>query len=126
MKVQVSIPDEVFEEYVKKFGIPACYSHMKRAITEFKDVDKNDRYLMIAGDGRRELEKVFQTTVDDAKKLARLVKNMCTVKIGGVEHSFTSDELARLQAQAGFYGKSLEDYIKDQIAEISQRMLEQV
>lgn len=126
MKIQITIPDEIFEDYVKKFGIPACYNHMKKAITEFKDVDKNDRYLFIAGDGRRELEAVFQTTVDDAKKLAKLVKNMCTVRIGGVEHSFTADELARLAAQAGFYGLTLEDYIKQQVAEISQRMLEQV
>jgi hypothetical protein len=51
---------------------------------------------------------------------------MNTVRIGEVEVSFTDDELARLNAQAGFHGRTLETYMREMIVEIKDRMLEKV
>lgn len=126
MKIALTIPDELFEIYVKKFGLPKAYAVMRGAIDTFKDVDQNDRFLFLAGDKRREVEAVLGTTVDTPERLAKLVKNMCTVKIGNIEHSFTSEELARLSAQAGFHGRTLEVFMQEMIKEIVDMMLEKV
>lgn len=123
---QLKIDDDLFEHFVRKFGIPKCYTMMKKAIAAMKDVDDHDRYLMIAGDDRRAIEEVFQTTIDTPEKLARLIGNLNKVKIGGIEHGFSADELARLDMQATFHGRTREVFLREMIKEIADRMLEQV
>lgn len=126
MKVNITMPDSLFEEYVVKFGLPAAYAKMREAIEAFRSVKKDDRIVMLAGDERRAIEAVFQTTVDDAKKLVRLCQNMNTVKVGGVEMAFSADQLERLAAQASFYGRTTQEYIREQVDEIKAAMLEKV
>lgn len=127
MKVNVTMADSLFEEYVKKFGIPGCYAAMRRAIETFKDFDeKNDRYLLLHGKHRQEIEAVFQTTLDTPDKLAKLVKNLSIFKIGDVTIDFTTDELARLSMQATFHGSTLDAFVKNMASELKARMLEQV
>lgn len=126
MMINFKVPDELFEVYVNKWGIPGCYAQMKRAVESFKDVDKNDRVILVASDNRRAIEKVFQTTVDDADKLVKLIQNMNYVKLGGVDMQFTADQLERLNAQAGFHGRTLEQYIRETVTELAATMLERV
>ena len=126
MKVNVTVSDDLYEKYVRKFGVPNCFARMRAAIECFQDVDPNDRYLFLAGDDRRAVEAILGTTADDGQKLARLIKNMATVKIGGIEHSFTAEELARIDAQAGFHGRDRETYIKETVAELVGIMLGRV
>jgi hypothetical protein len=126
MMFQFKLPDETFEIYVKKFGVPGCYAAMKQAVEAYKDVDREDRVLLISGDTRRALEAVFQTTIDDGAKLVRLTQNLNSVRIQDVNMQFSSDQLERLQAQAGFYGRTLEQYVREQVKEIAETMLERV
>ena len=126
MKLQFNVSDDLFEHFVKLYGIPGCYARMRKILEEMKDVTPEDRYLVISGDGRRAIEAVFQTTLDTPQKLATLVKNMSTVKIGNIEIGFTSDELARIDAQAGFHGRTRETYITEMATELKNRMLETV
>ena len=126
MVINLKLSDELFEHYVKKYGLPKAYQMMKKAVEQMKDVDENDRYLLIAGDIRRDIEKTFQTTLDSGEKLAKLCHNLSVVSIGGIEHQFTPDELARLDMQATFHGRTREVFIKEMIDEIAARMLEQV
>lgn len=118
------MPDSLFEDYVVKFGLPAAYGRMREAIELFKDVKKDDRAVLLSGDDRRALEKVFQTTIDDAQKLVKLTQNMNTVKLGSVEMEFSQDQLERLAAQAGFHGRTLETYIRETVKELQEAMLE--
>lgn len=126
MLINLKIDDALMEAYVQKWGIPGCYSQMKQAIAAYRDVDKSDRVLLLSGDARRAVEHVFQTTLDTPEKLVKLVQNMNTVKVGNVDMEFSQDQLERLQMQASFYGKTTEEYIKEQVAEIKYAMLEKV
>lgn len=124
MKINLSIPDELFEIYVKKFGLPAAYNRMRQAIEIFKDVEASDRAIVVAADNRRAIEAVFQTTIDDAPKLVKLIQNMSRVSLGNVNMEFSSDQLARMEAQAGFHGRTLEQYIRETVKELKETMLE--
>lgn len=124
MQFNMKIDDSLFEHYVKAVGIPGCYARMRKILEDMKDVNPNDRYLIIAGDVRRDIEAVFQTTLDTPLKLAKLIRNMSTVQIGDVKHTFTEDELARLAMQAKFHGRTTEEFMREMIKEIADRMLE--
>lgn len=126
MIVKLKISDETYEQYVTKFGVQGADNTMQRAIEAYKDVDKSDRVVLLGGDARRAIEAVFQTTIDSPEKLLTLVQNMARVHIGDVHVDFTTDQLERLQAQAGFYGRTLLEYMKEQVNEIKSAMLEKV
>ena len=126
MQFTMKVDDSLFEHYVKAVGIPGCYARMRKILEDMKDLNPNDRYLVIEGDIRRDIEAVFQTTIDTPTKLARLIRNMSTVKIHGVEHTFTEDEMARIAMQASFHGRTTEQFMKEMITEIAGMMLEKV
>lgn len=126
MKVNVSIPDSLFEQYVKQYGLPAAYNRMRQAIDLCKDVQVNDRTILVTGDNRRALEEVFQTTIDDATKLVKLVQNVTRVTLGGVDMKFSDDQLQRLDMQAKFHGRTTEQYIRETVQELAATMLERV
>ncbi len=126
MKVHITIPDSLYEKYVIKWGVPTIYRKFSEAIEFMKDVEKNDRPFLVCGDERRAIEAVFQTTIDNAQKLHKLVVNLSKVTIGDVRIPFTSDELARIQMQASFHGRTAEKYIEETLTEIKQRFMEEV
>ncbi len=126
MKVPLTMPDQLFEAYVVKFGLPMAYHKMREAIEAYQHVDKSDRVVLLAGDQRRAIEAVFQTTIDDANKLVKLTQNMNSVRIGDVDMAFSSDQLERLKAQAEFHGRTLEVFIRETVEELKQTMLERV
>lgn len=126
MKVNVSMPDELFEKYVVKYGLPGTYARMRAAIELCQDLEKDDRAVILCGDNRRAIEKVFQTTVDNPEKLVKLTQNLSRVALGGVDMEFTSAQLERLQMQATFHGRTLEQYIRETVIELRDAMLEKV
>lgn len=126
MKVNITIPDELYEVYIKKFGVPNAFARMRAAIEAFQGVDKNDRVILIASDDRRAIEAVFQTTIDNSAKLVKLIQNLNVVKLGNVEMSFTADELARIEMQAAFHGRTPDVFTREMVEELKLRMMEKV
>lgn len=126
MIINLKIEDSLYDKYLTTFGAPKHYAQMKRAIEEFSGIKYGERTVILHGDERRELEAIFQTTIDDPAKLIRLTKNLHSVRIDGIAVDFTPDELARIEMQASFHGRSTETFIKEMISEIKDRMLEKV
>jgi hypothetical protein len=126
MELKFKVPDETFETYVKNFGVPGCYAVMRRAVETFKNIPSHDRYIFLAGDDRRAVEAVFQTTVESGADLAKKVQTLSRFAIGGVEIEFTAGELQRMDMQAQFHGLTREKYIHNMATEIKDRMLEAV
>ncbi len=126
MKFNISIPDELFETYVKNYGLPAAYGRMRQALELCKDIQASDRVILVSGDNRRAIEAIFQTTVDSAEKLVKLTQNLNSVHLGNVSMDFSEDQLQRLKAQAGFHGRTTEQYIRETVTELKEAMLERV
>lgn len=125
MIVKLTLDDLLFEQYEKKYSSPNCYKKMKDAIEAFKDVEIYDRVLLINGEARRALEAVFGTTIDNVGKLVRLSMQLNRFSIQGVEVTFTPDQLARLDAQAGFHGRTREVYIREMVEELKSRFMDE-
>ncbi len=126
MKLNFTIPDETYEAYVLKFGVAGTYQRMRKVLEEMKNVDPSDRYILVAGDDRRAIEKIFQTTIETASGLAKKVARLNAVNIADARMEFTSDELERIREQATFHGKPFEQFLVEMIAEIKDHFLDKV
>jgi hypothetical protein len=126
MQLKFNISDQLYENYVLRFGVQGTYQRMRKVLEEMQNVDPNDRYFLVSGDNRRAIEAVFQTTIDDGAKLAKLLRRLNAVSIEGAEMTFTTDELERIDMQATFHGRTREQFLVEQIEEIKQRFLEQI
>lgn len=124
MKVNITIPDATFDIYAEKYPGPKVYEKFKEAIELCKDIEVNDRVLMLNGDTRRAIEAVFQTTVDDTAKLLRQIKMLNEVSVQDIAIEFTPEELVRLDAQAGFHGRTRKQFIIEMVNELKGTMLE--
>lgn len=126
MIINLKLPDDLYDQYLKKFNAPKHYLRMKQAIEAFLPIGDGDRYLILHGKERQAIESEFQTNLDTPEKLLKLIKNLKSVKINGVEVNFSDDEMARLKMQADFHGRTPDQYILEMIDEIRLRMLEKV
>ncbi len=126
MQLKFNLSDSIYEQYVLKFGVQGTYQRMRKVLEEMVDVDPADRYLILTGDNRRAVEAVFQTTLDTPEKLVKLLTRLNAVSIEGAQMTFLSDELERIDMQAGFHGRTREQFLLEQIEEIKQRFLEKI
>lgn len=126
MMINLKLPDELYDRYLQQYGAPKHYTRMKEALEAFAQVPSNDRAIFLFGDDRKAIEGLFQTPIDNGPQLAKLVKNLCTVRIGGIEVSFTADQLARIAMQASFHGRTPETFIREMVTEIVAKFMEEV
>lgn len=126
MKINITIPDSTFDIYAEKYPGPKVYDKFKEAIELCKDIEVNDRVLILNGDTRRALEAIFQTTMDTTEKLLRQTKMLNEVSIQDVAMEFSPEELTRIDAQAGFHGRTRKQFIIEMATEIKNAMLEMV
>jgi hypothetical protein len=126
MQLKFNLSDQVYEDYVLRFGVQGTYQRMRKVLEEMQGVDPADRYFIVAGDDRRAVEKVFQTTIGDSKQLARAVERLNAVSIEGTKMEFTSEELERIRMQATFHGKVFEQFLEDMVAEIKGEFLNRI
>lgn len=113
MKVEVEIPDRVLEEAVQQ--------RVKQTLAP-----NGERAIVVSPDARRQLEALFETTVESEADLVKYTRKLCLWKIDAVEFTFTADELARIDMQAKFHGRTRNQFINEMVIEIKGRMLEQV
>lgn len=126
MIMSLKIPDSLYQHYYDKYGKDAFQAKMKESIEFFKDLDKNDRFVLINGKERRALEAIFEMPIENSTDLARKCQKLANFKIGDIGISFTTDELAQIDAQAGFLGETRETFMTRMAEEIKLRMLERV
>jgi hypothetical protein len=126
MIINLKIPDSLYEDYLKQYGNPQHYKKMKDHLELLKDVPVNDRIIVLYGDIRKKIEAVFQCIIKDGEQLSHEINKLNKVKIQGIEIEFNPEELARIDAQAAFHGRSREVYLKEMLTEIKDTFLEKV
>lgn len=126
MQLRFNIGDSLYEQFVLKFGVQGTYQRMRKILEEMVSVDPNDRYIIITGDPRRAIEKVFETTLDTPEKLVKLIQRLNEVSVEGVAMTFTTEELARIDQQAVFQGKTREAFLLNMLSDVKNYMLDQV
>lgn len=83
----------------------------------------NDRIITLRASDRQALEKIFQTTIESAAQLIDKVRRLSLVKIGEVAYNFNHEELARIDMQAQFHGKTREEFIAQTVKDTIEHLL---
>lgn len=125
MQINLQIPDSLYNTYLERWKSPQHYKKMKDAIDALKDLEQNDRFFIVNGETRRDIEKTLGKHIGDQQELARLIKNMNSVRIQGIEVQFSDDQLFRIDAQAGYHGKTRESFIEDMVKEIVDKFMDE-
>lgn len=115
LKVSVDMPQETYDKLLKRAGSKddkGVSSFAARVLGRFGDVPDSDRVIVVRNEGRKKLEELIQTTIEDEDQLVNLVRNLCMVKIGTVEYPLSPAQTIALTEQAMFHGWDVQQYIK--------------
>lgn len=116
MRVTLNLPDDLYQQLEKQAADktkPAVNKRIKAILSTFNDVEEaGDRYIIIKGKHRREIEAILQGTAHTADELTTKIKNMSTVSVGEHDMPFTVEETRQIQAQAAFWGEDTDVYVK--------------
>lgn len=114
MVVNLSIPDELYADYVKmnpQNPGKAMVKHLKR----FVEVRPNGKALVIAGDTLAEVQRIAEKSVDKPEQLLELLKKAMEIKGEGVKISFTDTQRARMRQEAQFWQKDPGVYASEKL-----------
>jgi hypothetical protein len=109
------MPQETYDKLLKRAGTKddkGVASLAARVLGRFGDVPDSDRVIVVRNEGRKKLEELIQTTIEDEEQLVNLVRNLCKVKIGTVEYPLSPAQTIALTEQATFHGWNVDEYIK--------------
>lgn len=115
LKVTLDIPQETYDKILKHAGTKddkGVSSLATRILGRFGDVPDSDRVIVVRNEGRKKLEEMIQTTIEDEEQLVNLVRNLSMVQIGHVEYPLSPAQTIALTEQATFHGWDVRDYIK--------------
>jgi hypothetical protein len=132
VKIELNIPDDLYERLVSrskagKHEQLKINNHIRKVLQDFVDVGRDGtRYFIVEGDMRRQLEKVFQTTIETPDQLVRKVQNLSRVGIGNVERPLTDGESIQMEEQANFWGQTPAEFIKTTMERVLDETLNRV
>ena len=116
MRVTIDIPDELYTAVQVKADSKDKADVNKRirsVLKAFNDVEeKGDRYIILKGESRREVERILESTVTSGEELARKLKNLSVVAIGESTIEFNETEQRQIHSQAQFWSETPEVYIE--------------
>ena len=121
MRVVIDLSDDLYAALCKRSKCAkdakpdkaAVNTRIREILKEFNEVGSDGlRYFIVAGDDRRAIERIFETTVEDAQQLVQRVTNMSVVQVGGYHRELTDTESRLIQAQAEFWSEDVQAYLK--------------
>lgn len=100
MKLTISIPDELYEKLqdCNKKGWPV--EKTAADLLAAFPLDLRDRHLLLTSTERKELERILNCPLYEAKELIRRVANRASITIGHVRLSPTDAQMQKLAKRA--------------------------
>lgn len=99
MIVQIKIPDELYEKYARR-NPKDPRKALEEALETFQDLEPGVPRLVVENPELRELKRISQAVLGDAKELLEFVKRTTAVSVGGVEVELSLGARQRLEAMA--------------------------
>lgn len=102
MKVQLSLPDDLYEKYAERAGGQVTVEELLLAqLVRFQEVSPMDRVLVVLPRERAALEAKFSSgSLRDGADLLAKVEALAAIEIGGVKVDFTPGELRNIKTFA--------------------------
>lgn len=113
-KITLQVPDAVLAAYETRAAALTpkrkVETMLLATIKDAAAIDFSRRPLIISPEGRRDLEAIYETTVEDEQDLLTLVKKLVAVEMEGVEIILTEHEASKLADYASFHGETVSDF----------------
>ncbi len=106
--------EQKYGEYDK--GSPA--RAMGRQLKKFSHVRPGERCLIVAGDNRKELERLAGEPIESAEELVRRFKRLQNIDLAGVSVELSDAQKRYIAANAEFWGKTPEVYLQERLDEL--------
>lgn len=132
MRVTIDIPDGLYADLKKRCKEPRpskaeVNDRIREVLKEFNAVGADgQRYFLVAGKERQQLERVFQTTISSAEELAKRVEILSQVGIGDAVRALGPGESIQLTEQAQFWGQTPKEYIENTVNRVMDEVLNRV
>ncbi len=112
MVVTLSLPDELYQEYVK-FNPANPHKAIVKQLERFKDAKQSDRGIWVTGKELEEIQRSAGRSVETPKDIQSLITEALQLKFEGFSVSLSAGQRARLRQDAGFWGKTPEAYASE-------------
>jgi hypothetical protein len=115
--ITLSIPDDVYAKYCTDANNPA--KEIIKQLVRFQDVRPNQRAVVLTDEDRKRLETLYGKPIDatEMRYFIDWIKQRATVKVGDCEVTLNAAQLKRARSNANFWGRTEEDWIKQQVLE---------
>lgn len=122
MKLQIQIPDEVYETYAREAGrarrAPAAL--IQEVIEKFASCNPADRYLVVGPKLRERLEEIYHRQLNSQDDLLEAAERQAAIFLGTLRIDASPQQLEESARLAEAQGKTLEQYLLERYKEVSR------
>lgn len=122
MIVTLSIPDDVYKQYVEQSKTNP-QRVMEGLLKQFAAVAPSDRTLLLTKAQQKRLEALFQLPIEDFDKAIDRIEHLHQIKAGDALITLTPYQQKRLEGEAVFYKKPYPEYVGERIGTILKQEL---
>src|SRR5678815_3820269 len=115
MRLQIEIPDELFQAYDAAAGAPISLSeylvqHLEK--TRHLAAPALEKTIILRAEDLRSLEETLEFAISDGKGLAARVARYCAVTVNGIRLGLSPGHLEVMKEKAKRMGISTSEYMK--------------
>lgn len=116
MVVTLSLSDELYQDYVK-INPQNPHKAMAKQLERFKNAAPSDRGILITGKELEEIQRAAGRQVESAQDIKELVERALSLKFEDFSVGLSAGQRARLDQDAGFWGKTPSVYAGELVKE---------
>lgn len=119
LKVTLTLPEDLVAIYEKKGEALNLTANtmMTRALKALKAVDLEDRLLFLTTAGRRDLEALTETTIENEAQLLTIVKNLVRIDMGEVTIYLTERQADKFAEFATYFDQPTDEYMVEKLTD---------
>ena len=115
MIVNLAIPDELYQTYIKHNPTNPRKGILDQ-LEKHKDSSPRDREIVLTQDQRRYMEGLYGRPIEDIQKFCEWVASLLTLKVGEATITLKEGQRKQLVAQAGYWKKDVPQYIRERVS----------
>ncbi len=116
MVVTLSIPDDLYQDYVK-MNPQNPHKNMVKQLERFKKIPLASATLVFSPDDMKRLTKTVQLSVESPSQLLDILEKALSLEIDSVKITLSEGQRKRLESNANFFGKTVPEFLSAQAKE---------
>ncbi len=110
MVVTLSIPDDLYQAYVK-MNPQNPHKNMVKQLERFKEIPLASATLVFSPDDMKRLTKMTQLSIESPEQLLDILEKTLSLEIDSVKITLSEGQRKRLASNANFMGKTVPEFL---------------